>query len=225
MKFLPRQEGVFSNQKRKPCVACHELIVSGARLCPYCRTVQHAEPWKLIANGLKWIAGATAVISLMIGVTQINRFYQDWREKREAIAELVDASRIQTEPGGYFRAWDLLQEASHLEPGSRLVRRQMVELAMIWFRTLMPERSGTYDIINRLLPTLARGAASADKQIAADVFAHIGWASLLLNTPEPGGRERPVPLDVDRHFTKALELDQNNAYAHAMLGVLAAGSL
>jgi hypothetical protein len=68
------------------------------------------------------------------------------------------------------------------------------------------------DIVDRVLPVLAEGAASASGQHAADLLAHMGWADFLRT------REGAAGLDPLAHYRKALAVEPSNVFANAMWG-------
>jgi hypothetical protein len=198
---------------RKQCVACREFIQPDAKICPHCHSSQYKSRLKKAGDLLKWIGGIAAIVSLVIGMSRINNIFQNWRERNEAVSELVQAAEMQKETGDYPGAWRLLDEALKLELGSKLAREKQVRLAMIWLRNVRTEGSASFkDIVDKLLPALYRGATSANERTAADVFAHLGWANYLQH------REGMTWLDVDAQFQRALELDPENVYAHVMWG-------
>ena len=202
----------------KPCVACGEALQANAKLCRHCHTPQQRNWWKLSADFLKWVGGIAAVISLIMGVAQLNNLFQHWQERQEAVAELVKAASLQSTSGDHEGAWNLIEKALTVDPSSRLIRRQQVDLAMEWLRNVPirvwdnKDKDSKRACIERLLPVLYRGAAGSDQEITADAFAHIGWANHL---GYYAGMNR---LDVESHFRHAIELDEFNPYAHAMLG-------
>ena len=59
---------------------------------------------------------------------------------------------------------------------------------------------------------MVRGAASSDVIVAADVNAHIGWAYILMTEATQS------KFSIDNYFDRALQQDNNNAYAHAFWG-------
>ncbi|MGD8522705.1 MAG: RING finger protein [Desulfobacterales bacterium] len=203
----------------KLCVACREHIHAEAKLCPHCRSPQQPNPWKRVADGLKWIGGIAAVISLIIGVTQVNKILTNWKEKKGAVAELVEATKIRQASNDHEGAWNLIQEALELDPASEAARDVQVQLAMEWVRKtriywwIAPdERNEILKNIERLLPSLYRGAANKNTTPAADAMAHIGWADWIRQ------RAEMHHLNVRRQFERALEIDPQNMYANVMMG-------
>jgi hypothetical protein len=146
-------------------------------------------------------------------MVQISSIFQNWRERQEAVSELVKAAEIQKETGDYPGSWRLLEEALDLEPGSKIAREIQVQLAMIWLRNIRTGGNQSFkNIVEKLLPALYRGATSANERTAADGFAHLGWANYLQY------REGMTWLDIDAQYQRALQLDPENLYAHAMWG-------
>ena len=198
---------------QKQCVACREAIHPDAKMCPHCSSSQYRSPMKTLANVLKWVGGTAAILSLLMGMSQLNSLFQNWRDRQEAVSELVKAADIQMETGDYPGAWRLLEEALELEPGSKSARTIQVQLAMRWVRNIRKDSKQSFkDIIEKLLPALYRGATSADERTAADGFAHLGWANYLQY------REGMTWLDIDAQYQRALDLDSANLYAHVMWG-------
>ena len=81
-----------SDNSNTSCIACHEPIRQGACVCRYCGTSQKHGLWKRLSNILKWVGGVVTVISLVVGMVTLSGYYQDWRERHDAVAELVDAA-------------------------------------------------------------------------------------------------------------------------------------
>ncbi|MGH8019170.1 MAG: hypothetical protein ACREIA_12920 [Opitutaceae bacterium] len=195
------------------CVACREQIHPGAYICPHCGSAQKPSRWKLTATALKWIGGATAVISLVMGMRQVHGLYSDWMERRETVADLIGASRLQRASGDFGGAWSTIEDALRLEPGSPRVRDEMAAVAMEWLREARATegRESFSDIVTRVTPTLYAGLGRRSAQEAADLRAHIGWASFLRF------REGVRGLAIEEHYQEALALDLENPFAHAML--------
>ena len=127
---------------------------------------------------------------------------------------MITASEIQQESGDYKSALDLLEEATQLEPGSKKARQAKVQYALSFIRTKRASHEDTVKVVNKLLPIITRGAASSDKMDAADANAHIGWAYILIAEVESTASD----FSIDNYFDSALQLDNNNTYAHAFWG-------
>lgn len=195
------------------CVACREVIHPEARLCPHCRSPQSPRRWQAVGSALKWVGGITAVISLVFGMVRANELYSSWRERSEAVEELVRAGEFQMQAKDYQGAWQLLAQALELEPGSHDARDLQITLAMAWLRNMRVSGKQSFTAVaDRLLPALYRGATSPRGVAAADVLAHIGWANYLKS--RDGNRQ----VEIGTYYERALELDPSNVYAHAYFG-------
>lgn len=162
----------------------------------------------------KWIAGVTAVISLIIGVHQVVTLGRSARERRRQIAELLSVASVQKDSGDFAGAWASLDKASQLDNSRREVRREQEDLAMAWLEAgrLSGDNRKFSDLVEKVAPALSRAAASEDRSRRADAFAHLGWADFLRSRDGVGG------LDPERSYRKALAEDPSNVYANAMLG-------
>jgi hypothetical protein len=85
---------------------------------------------------------------------------------------------------------------------------------MRWLRSISVQvgKLTFTDVVNRVLPVLAEGFASASGQHAADLLAHMGWADFLRI------REGATGLDPETYYRKALAQEPSNVFAHAMWG-------
>lgn len=206
-------DGAAIERGEMRCVACREVIQPEARLCPHCRSPQSPGRWRAVGSVLKWVGGITAVISLVFGMVRANELYSSWRERSEAVEELVRAVEMQMRAKDYRGSWRLLAQARELEPGSREARRLQITLAMAWLRDIRVSGDQNFtEIVDRLLPTLYRGATSPRDVAVADVLAHIGWANYLKR------REGNGQVAVESYYERALALDPGNVYAHAHFG-------
>lgn len=100
-----------SDNSNTSCIACHEPIRPGASVCRYCGTFQKRGLWKRLSNILKWVGGVVTVISLVVGMVTLSGYYQDWRERRDAVAELVDAADWLIKAEDYRQTWRMYEEA------------------------------------------------------------------------------------------------------------------
>lgn len=206
-------DGAAIERGETRCVACREVIQPEARLCPHCRSPQSPGRWRAVGSVLKWVGGITAVISLVFGMVRANELYSSWRERSEAVEELVRAVEMQMRAKDYRGSWRLLAQARELEPGSREARRLQITLAMAWLRDIRVSGDQNFtEIVDRLLPALYRGATSPRDVAVADVLAHIGWANYLKS------RDGDRQVEIDANYERALALDPGNVYAHAHFG-------
>ena len=135
-------------------------------------------------------------------------------EVQNKSAELLRTARLQNEGKDFKGAWRLTQQALEVDPTPETFRLQN-QVAMAWLRNLVvrSDQGETFTAVaDEVLRALYRGAISDDPALAADSFAHIGWANFLK-------RREPMPwLEVEGNYRKAVELDPQNAYAQAMWG-------
>ncbi len=165
-----------------------------------------------MAQMLKWIGGITAVISLVIGSARVNDLYTDWQERKVAVAQLIEASKLQIEYGDYHGAWMLIDDALSFNPSSLPARQHQITIATAWVRDIRTHRDQSFsDIVNKLLPTLYLGSVNPDPGIAATTLSHIGWANFLRS------RDGTTGLGITKYYDRALKLDPDNPYAHIML--------
>jgi tetratricopeptide (TPR) repeat protein len=201
------------NIEKKPCLHCCELIYPNAKICPHCRSYQQRNYWSLLANSLKWIGGVTAIVTIIIGITQVNKILINWKEKKAAVSELVESSKMRYEVGDFEAAWHLIGEALALNPSSREARSIQVDLALHWVRHT--GKLQNKQIISELLPVLYRGAANDNTSHAADVMAHIAWLDWYR-----GGHSLNDRFKIQEQLKKALEIDKDNLYANVMWAYL-----
>jgi tetratricopeptide (TPR) repeat protein len=131
------------------------------------------------------------------------------------ISELLAAANLLTETGDYSGAWKLTEQARELQPDLPQVQETQIQLAMRWLRNIRvaTSRGQTFtEIVDKLLPCLYGSAAQGKGAKSADSFAHIGWANYLKQ------REGVMDLEIEKNYRKALDLDAENPYAHAMWG-------
>ncbi len=168
------------------------------------------------ARIFKWIAGITAVISLVIGVHQLVTLGGASRQRRRQVAELLSTESVQRSSGDFAGAWTSLDKAIQIDNSNSQARREQEDLAMAWLDADRPigENQKFSDLVEKVAPAVSRAAASEDRSRKADAFAHLGWADFLRSRDGVGG------LKPEDSYRKALEEDPNNVYANAMLGHL-----
>jgi hypothetical protein len=143
--------------------------------------------------------------------------YHYWQKQRAAEAEaatLTAAAQQLCESKDHALAWQRYEEAIASHPGRQPLLLAREACGMLWLREIRVQvgKETFTDIVNRVVPVLAEGAATASGQRLADLRAHMGWADYLRNREGPGGRDPQV------HYEKALAAESSNVYAHAMWG-------
>ncbi len=204
---------VQSDNSNTSCIACHEPIRLGASVCRYCGSSQKRGFWKKLSNILKWVGGVVTVISLVVGMVTLSGYYQDWRERHDAVAELVDAADWLIKTEDYGQAWQMYEEALKLVPSSAKTLHGQFRLAKVWLRNFSSSKETADEILNRITSILYRGLRKADADEVATTLAHVGWAQVIR-----AGRSMAVSVDVDAVFQEALRSSPDNVYANAMLG-------
>ena len=184
---------------------------------------------------LKWVAGATAVLSLFFALHQLMQLAADVRERQRQVAEFYQVGKQQQDAGDYESAWASFEQAAKsaeaggllakitgsLSEEQRKSRSAQEALAMEWAENLRgPQGKASSDTVDRLVPILARGAARATGVHKADLLAHLGWAYFLKAKNQSSILEEPVRLNIERHYREALEIDPANPYAHVFWGHL-----
>jgi HEAT repeat protein len=131
----------------------------------------------------------------------------------QPITGLINAARLQRDSGDYEQGWKLLQQAATLQPESPELRKEQIQLAMVWLRNIHALSPHTFtEYVDQLLPCLYEGAAREKATLAADIHAHIGWGNFLKF------REGNRQLEIEGQYKKAIAFDANNPYAHVMWG-------
>jgi len=195
------------------CVACKSNINKNASVCHYCQMPQHSKYIEQIANLLKWAGGITALLTLCITVFQVNEIFDNLKNRKIAINQLVQAGNLQRTSKDYQTAWDSYETALKLDPGFHSARKEQIALAQVWLRNIwVVKGEDTFSkLVNKMLPTLYIGAAISEGKESANISAHIGWAYYLKYREGNANKEQ-----VESHFKRSLQTDQNNGYAHAM---------
>lgn len=199
--------------KTKQCIACHELIHLDASLCRFCGTVQKPNRWHTVSKTLKWLGGIITVISLIVGMITLSRYYLDWQERREALANLVEAAEWLMKTQDYPQAWNIYKEALELDPVSAKVRQGQFQLAKQWLRHFNAKKEQTDRLLNEITNTLYQGIRAGSAEEVATTLAHAGWAQVLRKH-----NNLAVPLDIDLLFQRALSENPKDVYANAMYG-------
>jgi tetratricopeptide (TPR) repeat protein len=158
------------------------------------------------------LAAALALAGTLAGASYLQTRQQRAEEARAAT--LASAARELCVSGDHALAWRRYDEAITKFPARPALLRGREDCGMRWLRDIRVQAGGdTFtDIVNKVLPVLAEGAASAGGQRGADLRAHMGWADFLRGRDGAGG------TNPQAHYERALALEPSNVYAHAMWG-------
>ena len=168
---------------------------------------------KTASAALKWVGGATAVLSLVFGVQQLIDVVSAHLQRSRQVKELLATSAMQEQARDYAAAWSSLEQASRLSDGGSKTRTVEESLAMDWLENASaPDQQKFSDITEKVTPVLDQAASSAQGQRKADVLAHLGWAAFLQS------RDGAPGTSPDSYYRQALAVDPQNVFAHAMLG-------
>lgn len=175
-----------------------------------------------------WIAALIAVIGTLVGlvtnVDTLGNLVTDRAQQRALYAQLLDTSARQLKDGKYEQAWSSTEKAVEVREGEGWkllglaslddVLAMQADIAMSWLRDirLVGEGKTFTSVVERIEPALHREEGKADKISKADIVAHLGYADFLRRREGDGG------ADPEPRYREALELDENNPYANAMLG-------
>ena len=120
MTLISNSHPVNDSQLRDiECVACQEDIHPKAIICPHCGTYQKPNQWASLGRIMKIIAGFTAVLSLIIVATDVNKLASDSREHRIAAMDLVKAAQLSWQIKDKDAALSLLKKAETIAPGNK----------------------------------------------------------------------------------------------------------
>jgi len=187
----------------------------------------HRPPASTFQRVLKWVGSITAILSLFFGVYQLATMVSDARARARHIDEVYVIGKAQQSAGDFPAAWDSFGEAGKsaevggmiakmagkLDAAQAKVRHAQEDLAIAWLQDIHAGSDEKFsDTVDKLLPSLVRGAATATAQRRADLLAHVGWAYFLKS------RDGMSEADPARSYAQAIASDAANPYAHAYWG-------
>jgi hypothetical protein len=195
----------------RQCLACRQLIHATATTCQHCGAAQQRNRWAELGVALRWIAGATAIMSLVLLSTQVTELVSSWQRRDDAIAELIRTAKAEAEFGFYELAWQSIDRALELDAASESARYAQVELA----QELVRANAISYDKgswVDDVRTALFRGSVAEQPMRSADALAHLGRLELLAARGAFKIAEQSISL-----YRSALERAPNSVYAHMML--------
>jgi tetratricopeptide (TPR) repeat protein len=187
-------------------------------------------PGTFLDTPLKWVVAVVALVSLLLVLNQASNVFTEIRDRQRQIGELQAAADQQRRAGDFPAAWASLKSAlTATDQGSYLatlagppraerlaVQTAQEDLAMAWLqRASVPQDRTFPDLVQPLMPVIARGIATAGGRRKADLLAHAGWAYFLKSKD---GTEGSDHTDPESFYRQALDADPTNPYAHAHWG-------
>ena len=184
---------------------------------------------KWLDTPLKWIGAITALISLVLGLSEVTKVFSESGERRRHVEELQRVASEQQNSADYPAAWASLDEASkeadkgsdfanllgRLDEQRLAVRTAQEDLAMTWLRDVRVPGGGRFsDVVDPLAASVTRGIVSASGVRKADLLGHLGWAYFLKS------RDGSTAGKPDEAYQQALDIDPTNPFAHAHWGHL-----
>jgi tetratricopeptide (TPR) repeat protein len=168
-------------------------------------------------------AGAAIGLALVIAAgVGIARWNQN-RILKATLDPIFATARLQAERGEFEAAFGTYQGLLKNDKMNRQAMDLQVDSAMNWlqdFRVVDSGATKAADVaalkLTEIMPVLDAGLARANAQgtRGADILAHIGWAHWLNERIA----EREFGPAAEQHWQRALKVDPNNVFAHAMLG-------
>lgn len=177
----------------------------------------HGGP-QVMATGLKWVGGVTAVLTLILGLHQLINLISAGRERHRQAEVLLTTAQTQKQADDRERAWASLEQAAQVAKGDTEVETAQADFAMGWLRTRRGPYEKRFDV-GKFLPALERAASTTQGQRKADILAHIGWAQFLRSDDDAFEEQAHA------YYREALNIDVQNVYAHAMRGYWALWSM
>ena len=191
---------------------------------PYLRAVTLLEPQgdpvaevvTVVARRRRWSWRPVAALALavLLLITGAGLAWQHQRQQHRQEELALAAAQQMCDSGDFSLAWQRFEQGLQGHSGARRLRAAREDCGMRWLREIrVREGQETFtDIVNRVVPVLSDGLATATGQRAADLRAHLGWGDFLRT------RDGASNLDPAAHYQKALSEDPGNVYAHAMWG-------
>ena len=142
-------------------------------------------PWWLrMLAPRRLVPVVVAAILLVVAAWLALPAYLERRQQNTEAAELVEKSRAEANAGNHAKAWTLLEQAQSVAPASRAVFEAQEQLAMYRLRNAglnysSAGRAGYADLVNEMVPVLARGTPAAQGERLANLRAHTGWVEYL----------------------------------------------
>ncbi len=225
----------------KPCVACWQPIDNKARVCQHCGSAQRSHVINIIATAVKWAAGLTAVLTLVVVASQVRSLVAEWQKNDKVVSDYVFAARQQFAVGDNKVSQALLVKAEKLAPTNMDVRNLRLEILMDSLRTFLASRPHDFGFVEMFKNRDQQGRVDfiwrigSNYQDVLDFMEKQEMEQLVALGVLHASKQRQSTLlahlawlkllqfaddktDIDALFAKALKKDPDNIYANALYG-------
>jgi len=205
------------------CVACREILQPDAIVCPHCRKPQHTSFWGRISPVLKWLGGATVIVSLLGTTIKLFELMETQQDRNSAIERyLLSAERLES-INNPNKALQQLEAALKLNPNHSVALEREAEIVMRGLRRLRVGSGGdvTKNLAVKAMPILERMVGSENSIDAADAMAHLAWNYHFIGYE--AGNKAVLPL-IGPLLDRAIEIDNDNVYAHTFWANICLGT-
>lgn len=195
------------------CIACREILQSGASICPHCGKSQHPSLWNHIGIALKWLGGATAVIALLSTAINLFQIMENQHDRELAIDRYLLAAERLLLDSNPVQALYQLEEALKLNPNHPVALEREAEYVMRSLRSLsVRSRSDKVEIlVVKARPLLERMIGNENRVKAADAMAHLAWNFFFISTN--AGDDSGLPW-IGPLLVRSIKMDKSNVYAN-----------
>ncbi len=225
----------------KNCVACQQSIHSKARICHHCGSAQRSHSITVIAGAVKWAAGLTAVLTLIIATSQVRSLVEEWSKNEKVVADYVAAARLQYEAGDNSVSQALLGKAELLAPTDMDVRNLRLDILMDSLRSYFASQPSDQGLVELHKDRDKEGRSDftwrsgGDYQAALDFMEQQEIEQRIALGVINSSKQRKSTLlahlawfkllqfaegktDVEAIFAQSLQVDPDNVYANAFYG-------
>ena len=210
-----------SNREEKvnyKCIACREIIQSGAIICPHCGKTQKKAAWNQIGTVLKWIGGITAVISLLSTAINFFQLMERQNDRDLAVERHLRAAERFLIDNYPLHALTQIEEALKINPNHTGALEKQTEYVMQSLRSLSVRSSGDYirKMALKYRPILESMIGNENNKKASDAMAHLAWCYHFIWDREY------LPL-IGPLLSRSIKMDKYNVYANVFWANLCLG--
>lgn len=205
------------------CTACREIIQCGANVCPHCGKTQHPSLWAHIVLVLKWVGGATAVVSLLSTAINLFQIMGNQHDRDLAVERYLLAAERLLLVENPVQALHQLDEALKLNPNHPVALERETEYVMKSLRRLSVSSGGdkVETLVVKATPLLERMIGSKNQVKTADAMAHLAWNYYFNYTS--ANKDNGLTL-IGPLLARSIEMDKSNVYANMFWANLCLGT-